>query len=99
MAANQFPVLGERNVALEDAGPHPGGRLIGFLGVFGKLKGRAAVSDRKIALFKRAVGTLLKLTHCNGGRYEWASRFRDGRRSTHRNTRTYNNYDSMRMSN
>ena len=42
-------VAGEGHVALEDAGTHASGRLVGLLRVLGELQGSAAVTDREIA--------------------------------------------------
>jgi hypothetical protein len=37
--ADQFQILGEGHVALEDAGAHPRTRFVRFSGVLGKLQG------------------------------------------------------------
>ena len=60
VAAHQFPVFGEGHVAFDDAGAHAGGRDVGLPRVLGKLQGRTAVADGKVALFKRALSALLK---------------------------------------
>ena len=53
--AHEFLVLGEGHVAFQNAGAHARAGFVGFLRVFRKLQGRAAVADREIALLERAL--------------------------------------------
>jgi hypothetical protein len=55
MPADQLAVLGEGYVAFQHARAHAGRSLIGFLGMFGKLERRAAVSDREIGAPERSL--------------------------------------------
>src|SRR4029453_9829928 len=60
VAADQLAVRRERDVALDDAGAHAGGGLVGLLRVLGELEGRAAVADREVGLPERPVLALLE---------------------------------------
>src|SRR5262245_1116841 len=55
MPADQLAVLGEGYVAFKHARAHARRGLIGFLGMFGKLERRAAVSDREVGPSKRSL--------------------------------------------
>ena len=52
MAADEFAVRGEGDVALDDSRAHARGRHIGLARVLRELKGRAAMSDRESAASK-----------------------------------------------
>src|SRR5688572_12994006 len=55
MAADELAVLGEGDVALDDAGSHARARLVGFLRVLGELHGRTAVRNGEVTAMERAV--------------------------------------------
>ena len=63
VAADQFPILGEGHVALEDTSAHARARLVALLGVFGELQRPAtAVADGEVGLVEdRAVRALLEV--------------------------------------
>ena len=48
VTANQLPILGKGNIALQDASPHLGGRNIGFKRVFRELQRRTPMADGEI---------------------------------------------------
>jgi hypothetical protein len=53
VTADQLLVLGERHVAFEDAGAHPGARPIGLFGVLGELQRRTAMAYGEGGALKR----------------------------------------------
>src|SRR5262245_25611055 len=59
VTADEFPILGEGHVTLEDAGAHARASLVTLFGVLGKLQGPTpAVTDRERSLFEGPVTTL-----------------------------------------
>ena len=56
MAADQLEIPREGDVALDDAGAHAGGGIVGFTRVLGKLQGCAAMSNREVGSLERPLG-------------------------------------------
>jgi len=62
VAADEFPILGEGHVTLEDAGAHTRACLMALLGMLGELQRPApAVTNGEGGLGERAIGTVLEL--------------------------------------
>lgn len=60
VASNQFGVLGEGHITLNDAGAHAGGCHVGLLGVLRELQRGAPVTDGDIALLEGTLGATLQ---------------------------------------
>jgi hypothetical protein len=62
VAAHEFLVFGERNIALEDTGTLPTSGSETFEGVLGELKGCAAMRDDEVGGAERPFGAGLQLS-------------------------------------
>ena len=53
--AHELQILGEGDVALDDAGAHACGRFVRFAGVFRELEGGATMADGEVGFLERPV--------------------------------------------